>query len=131
MSAVWRRVLASLAVPDDQGNDWFSWGAVQLAHAAIGVALAGLCIVAGLAPGLAAIVSALGYGAAKEIPDLMRVPTWRTARDSLRDALFVAGGACVAASLAAGSAVGFGVSLGAVVIGLAIGVYQRAAAEMR
>jgi hypothetical protein len=131
MIEVVRAVLASLAQPDDQGRDWYAWGASQLAHAAIGVALAGIGIMAGLPAYTAAALAALGYGLAKEVPDFFRAPGWRTARDCLRDALFVAGGTFVAAALAAGSPVEFGAALAAVITGLSLGVYQRAATGNR
>lgn len=129
MIAAWRTVARELARPDDQGRDWYAWGTAQLAHAAIGVALAGAACLAGLAPVTAALVAGGGYAVAKELPDLLRAPGWRTARDCLRDALFVAGGAAVAAALHAGSVPAFAWAVAAVLIGLAVGVYQRVTAQ--
>jgi hypothetical protein len=123
----WRRIVAALGRPGDQDGDWYAWGTVQVAHAGIGVALAGLGILAGLAPWLAAALAAALYGWGKEVRDLLQEPTWRIARDSLRDWLFVAGGCAVAAALSTGSGAAFAVALGLILIGLAIGVYQRAA----
>ena len=125
MTRVLRAILAELARPDDQGRDWYAWLTAQAGHALLGVAMAGAWIMAGGAALTAWLVVALGYGGAKELPDLRRAPSWRTARDCLRDWLFVAGGAALAATLATGSAL-YWLALAAIAAGLSIGTYQRA-----
>ncbi len=127
MWELWRRILADLGRPDDQGRDWYAWGTVQVAHAGIGVALAGLLLAFGAAPWSGALFAALAYGLGKEMRDYRQARGWRTARDCLRDSLFVAGGCTIAAALHTHSAAGLAVALAAVVLGLAVGVYQRAA----
>jgi len=126
MTRVVRAILAELRRPDDQGADWYGWLTAQSGHALLGVALAGAGIMAGAAPLAAWIVVGVAYAVVKELPDYAVSPGWRAARDSLRDALFVAGGAGLAATLAAGSAL-FWAALAAIAAGLAIGTYQRAA----
>jgi hypothetical protein len=126
MIRVIRAILAELARPDDQGRDWYGWLTAQAGHALLGVVAAGAWIMAG-GDVLAAWISVgLVYALAKEVPDYLSAPSWRTARDSLRDALFVSGGAGLAATLAAASAL-FWLALAALAVGLALGTYQRAA----
>ena len=126
MTRVLRAIEAELRRPDDQGASWYGWLTAQCGHALLGVMAAGAWVAAGGAEltGWAAV--ALGYGGGKEVPDLLRAWGWRTARDCLRDWLFVAGGAGLAVTLAAGSP-WFWLALAAVAGGLAIGTYQRAA----
>jgi len=126
MTRVIRAILAELARPDDQGRDWYGWLTVQAGHALLGVALAGAWVQAGGNALAAWIVVGVVYAVAKELPDYAVAPGWRAARDCLRDALFVSGGAGLAATLATGSAL-FWLALAAIAAGLAIGTYQRAA----
>lgn len=126
MTPVVRAILRELARPDDQGANWYAWLTAQSGHALLGVAMAGAWIMAGGAALAAWIVVGIVYALAKELPDYAVAPSWRTARDCLRDALFVSGGAGLAATLAAGS-VWFWLALGAIAAGLTIGTYQRAA----
>ena len=126
MTPVIRAILAELARPDDQGRDWYGWLTAQSGHALLGVALAGAWMQAGGDPLTAWIVVGLVYAVAKELPDYAVAQSWRAARDCLRDALFVAGGAGLAATLATGSPL-FWLALAAIAAGLAIGTYQRAA----
>lgn len=126
MTRVVRAILRELALPDDQGASWYAWLTAQAGHALLGVVLAGVWVSAGGAALTAWIVVGLVYALAKELPDYASAPGWRTARDCLRDALFVSGGAGLAATLAAGSAL-YWLALGAIAAGLAIGTYQRAA----
>ncbi|UXQ89163.1 hypothetical protein [Synechococcus phage MinM1] len=123
---VLRAILAELARPDDQGRDWYGWLTAQAGHALLGVVLAGAWVTAGGDALTAWLVVGIAYALAKELPDYAIAPGWRTARDCLRDALFVSGGAGLAATLAAGSAL-FWLALGAIAAGLTIGTYQRAA----
>ena len=126
MTRVLRAIAAELARPDDQGQDWYGWLTAQSGHALLGVALAGACVQAGGDALTAWVVVGVVYALAKELPDYAISPGWRTARDCLRDALFVSGGAGLAATLATGSAL-FWLALAAIAAGLAIGTYQRAA----
>ena len=126
MTRVVGAILRELARPDDQGASWYGWLTAQSGHALLGVAMAGAWIMAGGDPLTAWIVVGLVYALAKELPDYAISPGWRTARDCLRDALFVSGGAGLAATLAAGSAL-YWLALAAIAAGLAIGTYQRAA----
>ena len=126
MTRVVRAILAELRRPDDQGRDWYGWLTAQSGHALLGVAMAGAWVQAGGDPLTAWIVVGLVYAAVKELPDYVVSPGWRTARDCLRDALFVSGGAGLAATLATGSAL-FWLALAAIAAGLSIGTYQRAA----
>ena len=126
MTRVIRAILRELARPDDQGANWYGWMTAQAGHALLGVCFASAWIMAGGAALTAWVVMGIGYAAAKELPDYVVSPGWRTARDCLRDALFVSGGAGLAATLATGSAL-FWLALAAIAAGLAIGTYQRAA----
>jgi hypothetical protein len=124
MIAKLRVIWAELARPSAQRGDWFGWGAAQLAHAMIGVALAGA--LAFLLPGVWAFtIAALGYAAVKELPDYLRAPGWAAARDATQDALFVAAGAALAVAIHGADAVLFGLVLTASAAGLGVGVLQR------
>lgn len=126
MTRVLRAIKAELKRPDDQGASWYGWLTAQCGHALLGSMVAGGAVMLG-APGLAAwLAISVLYGLGKELPDYISAPSWRNARDCIRDALFVSGGAGMAVTLAAGSAWVW-LALGAVVGGLAIGTYQRAA----
>lgn len=98
-----------------------------MAHGFIGAALTGALIVLGMGAWLSAAVVALVYGGGKEVPDALRVPTWRTARDSLHDALFVTAGALLTAAVALDLGAVFCVAALAVAVGLAWGVAVRLA----
>lgn len=126
MMRVLRAILAELARPDDQGRNWYAWLTAQAGHALVGVMAAGAAVMAGAPPLLVWLFVSVGYGVGKELPDYALDPGWRSLRDSIRDALFVAGGAGMAAALVAGSA-WFWPAQAAVAAGLAIGAYQRAA----
>lgn len=74
-------IVSQLRVPDDQGNDWYAWASNQCSHSLLGV-LIGLCFPA------AALVVVLAVSVAKELADIYRMPTLRTARDSAQDMIF-------------------------------------------
>jgi len=122
----WRvkQILAELARPDAQKASWFAWAAAQLAHAMIGVVLAGALLF--FLPALWAFaVAALGYAALKEVPDYLRARGWAGARDSVQDSLFVASGAALAVAIRGGHERLFLVVVCAAVVGLGIGIYGR------
>ena len=121
-----RLVLAELTRPGAQRDDWFGWAAGQMAHAMIGVVLAGALLFI-LPPIAAFFTAALGYAALKEVPDFRQSPSWATARDCTQDAFFVAAGAALAVALSGGHDRLFAVALGAAVVGLALGIWARLA----
>lgn len=121
-----RLVLAELARPGAQRDDWFGWAAGQMAHAMIGVVLAGALLFI-LPPIAAFLTAALGYATLKEATDFRQSPSWATARDCTQDALFVAAGAALAVALSGGHDRLFAVALGAAVVGLALGIWARLA----
>ena len=121
-----RLVLAELARPGAQRDDWFGWAAGQMAHAMIGAMLAGALLFI-LPPVPAWSLAAVGYAALKEVPDFCRAPSWAAARDCTQDALFVATGAALAVALAGGHDRLFAVALGAAVVGLTLGILARLA----
>jgi hypothetical protein len=124
MIAKLRLIWAELARPSAQKADWFGWAAAQLAHAMIGVALAGA--LAFLLPGLWAFtIAALGYAAVKELPDFLRAPGWAAARDCVQDTLFVTAGAALVVAIHGADALLFGLVLAASAAGLGVGVLQR------
>ena len=128
MNGKLRVILDELARPSAQKADWFAWAAAQLAHAMIGVALAGA--LAFLLPGLWAFaIAALGYAVAKEVPDYQRAPGWAAARDGVQDAAFVAAGAALAVAIHGADGLLFGLVLGAAAAGLAAGVWVRLPAQ--
>jgi hypothetical protein len=123
-------ILAELARPDDQGTNWYAWATAQCGHALLGAMMAAFGLLLGQ-PALAVwLVVGVAYALIKELPDYAIAPGWRAARDSLRDALFVAGGAGLAAALYAQSAWAW-VAMAAIAAGLIIGVMQRARAALR
>lgn len=129
---MWRAVFDELAWPDDQRDDWFGWAAAQMAHGLIGAALVGaLALIFGVGAWWAAGIVAAGYAAIKEGPDIWRGRTWRVLRDSIHDALFVAGGAIMAASLLRAEPWAFGAAVSAIIYGLAWGVAVRMAIGRR
>lgn len=119
-----RLVLAELGRPGAQKDNWFAWAAGQMAHALIGAVLAGALLFL-VPPIWAFAVAALGYAAAKEVPDYLRAPGWAGARDCTQDALFVTAGAALAVAIAGVHDRLFIVAVGAALIGLAIGVFER------
>jgi hypothetical protein len=126
VTRVIRAIYDELRRPDDQGVYWYGWLTVQAAHALLGLFFTAAAVMLG-APGAAAWGAvSLIYGLVKEVPDYAQAPSWRNARDCLRDWLFVVGGAGVAATLHAAS-LWFWAAMLAVIAGLAIGTYQRAA----
>jgi hypothetical protein len=122
-------VLEELSRPAQPGG-WYDWAASQLGHAMIGTVAAGVALVAG-APAAWAVAGAITAYAGKEASDLIRVPGWRIARDSLHDLAFVAAGAVLAAGLHGGQPWLFGVAVGAGLAGLLAGVLPRALAALR
>jgi hypothetical protein len=121
-----RQVLAELARPGAQKDDWFAWAAGQMAHAMIGAVLAGgLAFL--VAPIWAFLAATLGYAAAKEVPDFRRAPSWAGARDSVQDSLFVASGAALALAIGGGHERLFIVAGLAAMIGLGLGIWARLA----
>jgi hypothetical protein len=121
-----RLVLAELARPGAQRDDWFGWAAGQMAHALIGAVLAGgLAFV--VAPGAALFFVVAGYAALKEVPDFARAPGWAAARDGIQDSLFVASGAALAVAIGGGHERLFMAAALAAVIGLALGIWARLA----
>jgi hypothetical protein len=119
-----RLVLAELGRPGAQKDNWFAWAAGQMAHALIGAVLAGALLFL-VPPIWAFAVAALGYAAAKEVPDYLRAPGWAGARDCTQDALFVAAGAALAVAIAGAHDRLFLVAVGAALIGLGIGALGR------
>jgi len=124
-----RLILKELAQPSAQKADWFAWAAAQLAHAMIGVVLAGA--LAFLLPGAWAFaIAAVGYAVVKELPDYRRAPGWAAARDCLQDAAFVAAGAALAVAIGAVDARLFGLVLAAALTGLGLGIWARLPAKI-
>jgi len=121
-----RLVLAELARPGAQRDNWFAWAAGQTAHAMIGAVLAGAMLFF-LPPIWAFLAAALGYAATKEVPDYLRAPGWAGARDSVQDSLFVASGAALAVAIGGDHERLFLVAVLAAVIGLGLGVWARIA----
>lgn len=121
-----RLVLAELARPGAQRDNWFAWAAGQMAHAMIGVVLAGALMFI-LPPIAAFIAAALGYAALKELPDYRRAPGWAGARDCTQDALFVTSGAALAVAIEGAHDRLFAVAVVAAVVGLGLGVWARIA----
>jgi hypothetical protein len=129
MNGKLRLILDELARPSAQKADWFAWAAAQLAHAMIGVVLAG--VLAFLLPGVWAFaIAAVGYAVVKELPDYRRAPGWAAARDCLQDAAFVAAGAALAVAIGAVDARLFGLVLAAALTGLGLGIWARLPAKI-
>ena len=70
-------------------------------------------------------LAALGYAAAKEVPDFLQSRTWANARDCAQDALFVTAGAALAVAISGAHDRLFFVALAAAAIGLWLGVSAR------
>jgi hypothetical protein len=126
VTRVARAILAELRRPDDQGASWYGWATAQAGHALLGLFLSAAAVMLG-APAVATwVVVSIFYALIKEVPDYAMAPSWRAARDCLRDWLFVVGGSGAAVTLHAASP-WFWPAMLAVIVGLAIGTYQRAA----
>lgn len=124
MIAKLRAVLKELGNPSAQKDQWFSWASAQMAHSFIGFAIAGN-LTPFVAPWVALLGTALGYGLGKEIADFRREPSWATARDCVQDTLFVTSGAALAVSLAGENSVLFLVVVLVTLVGLWLGVSDR------
>ena len=119
-----RLILAELNTPSAQRDQWFLWSAAQMAHALIGVVIAGGLLFV-LSPGLAFATAVLGYALGKEVPDFRRAPSWATARDCVQDSLFVTAGAALMVAVAGGHERLFLVAVLAASAGLAWGAVTR------
>lgn len=119
-----RLILVELATPSAQRDWWFAWAAGQMAHALIGVVLAGGLMFI-VPPVWAFALSALGYALAKELPDFLTARTWANARDCTQDALFVAAGAALSVAIAGAHDRLFFAALIAAAVGLWLGVVAR------
>lgn len=124
MIARLRAILAEINRPSAQKDSWFAWAAAQMAHALIGVALAGALLFF-LPPIWAFAVAALGYAVLKEVPDYLQSRTWANARYCTQDALFVTAGAALAVAIAGAHDRLFFVALIAAAIGFGLGVAAR------
>ncbi len=117
-------ILAELNMPSAQRDQWFLWCAAQMAHALIGVVIAGALMF--FIPAWCAFgTTALGYALAKELPDFYRAPSWANARDCVQDTLFVTAGAALAVAIEGGHERLFIVTIIAAAIGLAWGALIR------
>ncbi len=119
-----RLILPELSTPSAQRDQWFLWGAGQMAHAMIGAVVAGGLLFV-LSPGWAFALAALGYALGKELPDFLKARSWANARDCTQDALFVAAGAALAVAIAGAHDGLFFVAVIAAGIGLWLGVSAR------
>jgi hypothetical protein len=117
-------MLAELNTPSAQRDQWFLWCAVQMAHALIGVAIAG-ALMFFIPTWWAFGTAALGYVLLKELPDFLRDRSWANARDCTQDALFVTAGAALAVALKGGHVTLFLAAVLSSVIGLAWGAAVR------
>ncbi|MFN8992357.1 MAG: hypothetical protein ACK5X3_01615 [Pseudomonadota bacterium] len=124
LRAAFRTILAELNTPSSQRDQWFLWSAAQMAHALIGVVIAGGLLFV-LPPWCAFATATIGYALGKELPDFYRAPSWATARDSIQDALFVAAGAALVVAIAGGHERLFMVAVIAAALGLAWGAFIR------
>jgi len=123
---VFWRVLGALAIPDDQGRDWYGWATNQCGHALVGVVLAGAVWFLAQDP-LLAIVVPFYAAVLKEAADYLRPPqSWAALRDGLRDAGFALAGALIALALATDAPVLFLVVTGGAAAVLVAGVVSRA-----
>lgn len=113
MSNPFQTILDSLDTPDAQNRDWYAWATNQMSHALLGVAVALLFPVYALQ--VTFLIAAL-----KEIGDVIRVPTWATAKDSCIDVTFWMLGALL---IVFGHAPLIGISL--ITCGLVIGIFPR------
>ena len=119
-----RLMLAELNTPSAQRDQWFLWCAVQMAHALIGVAIAGGLLFV-LPPWCAFGTPALGYALLKEIPDFLRERSWANARDCVQDTLFVTAGAALAVAIEGGHMTLLLAAVFVAAIGLAWGTLIR------
>jgi ABC-type phosphate transport system permease subunit len=119
-----RLILAELNTPSAQRDQWFLWCAAQMAHALIGVVIAGALMF--FIPAWRAFgMTALGYALAKELPDFLRDRSWANARDCVQDTLFVTSGAALAVAIEGGHVTLFLAVVFAAAIGLAWGAAVR------
>lgn len=105
-------ILEELKKPDDQNRDWYGWVVNQCAHAFLGVIAAKLFPAAPIE--MAFIISAL-----KELGDFIRVPSFRTARDSANDIFFAVVGAWVLTAVGLQLYLALAVMIGALLLGVA------------
>lgn len=124
LRAAFRTILAELNTPSAQRDQWFLWCAAQMAHALIGVVIAG-ALMFFIPPWCAFATAAIGYALGKELPDYFRAPSWATARDCVQDALFVTAGAALVVAVAGGHERLFMVAIIAAAIGLVWGTLIR------
>jgi ABC-type phosphate transport system permease subunit len=124
LRAAFRTILAELNTPSAQRDQWFLWCAAQMAHALIGVVMAGALMF--FIPAWCAFgTTALGYALAKEIPDFLRERSWANARDCVQDTLFVTAGAALAVAIEGGHVTLFLAAVFAAAIGLVWGTLIR------
>lgn len=82
---IFRTILDNLAIPDDQGDNWYNWAGNQLTHVLLGnVLVGGLWLKHIPYEWQITILVALS----KEIFDFLKNPTFRTLRDNLHDLAF-------------------------------------------
>ena len=124
LRAAFRTILAELNTPSAQRDQWFLWCAAQMAHALIGVAIAG-ALMFFIPTWWAFATAALGYALLKELPDFLRDRSWANARDCTQDALFVTAGAALAVAIEGGHVTLFLVAIIAAAIGLIWGTLIR------
>ncbi len=124
LRAAFRTILAELNTPSAQRDQWFLWCAAQMAHALIGVVIAGGLLFF-LPPWCAFATATIGYALAKELPDFLRDRSWANARDCIHDALFVTAGAALVVAIAGGHERLFIVAVIAAALGLAWGAFIR------
>jgi len=118
-------ILDQLETPDDQGRDWYGWASNQLSHAVLGLLYAGAVQLWLHSVGIGAAV-AMTIALVKEFFDIRRVPTWRTAQDSLQDVLFQGIGAALASALYLRSSAIFILAAFFIAAALIIGIIPRA-----
>jgi hypothetical protein len=119
-------ILAELNTPSAQRDQWFLWCAAQMAHALIGVAIAGALMF--FIPAWWAFgVAVLGYALAKELPDFLRERSWANTRDCVQDTLFVTAGAALAVAIEGGHVTLFIVAVFCASAGLVWGALDRLA----
>ena len=124
LRAAFRTILAELNTPSAQRDQWFLWCAAQMAHALIGVVMAG-ALMFFIPAWCAFATAAIGYALAKEIPDFLRERSWANARDCVQDTLFVTAGAALAVAIEGGHVTLFLAAVFAAAIGLVWGTLIR------
>ena len=123
-----RLILAELNNPSAQRDQWFLWCAAQMAHALIGVAIAG-ALMFFIPTWWAFGVAALGYALLKELPDFFQQRSWANARDCVQDTLFVTSGAALAVAIEGGHVTLFIVAVLSASAGLVWGTLDRLARQ--